>query len=120
MISFRAVCGESAFAGEQREGAMPKGYWLVHVTIHDPEGYKGYIAANAAAFARYNGRFLARGGQNETHGPGVSPTQRHVLIEFDSYAQAKACYHSPEYTAALKIRGEAATASVVILEGWAG
>jgi uncharacterized protein (DUF1330 family) len=99
---------------------MPKGYWLVHVTIHDPEGYKGYIAANAAAFARYSGRFLARGGQNETHGPGVSPTQRHVLIEFDSYAQAKACYHSPEYTAALKIRGEAATASVVILEGWAG
>jgi uncharacterized protein (DUF1330 family) len=102
----------------EKEGAMPKGYWVVHVTIHNPERYKDYVAANAAAFKKYNGRFLARGGQNVTHGAGLASTQRHVILEFDSYAQALACYDSPEYTAALRIRDEAATASIAIVEGW--
>ena len=29
---------------------MPKGYWIVRVDITDPEAYKAYVAANAAAF----------------------------------------------------------------------
>ena len=40
-----------------------KGYWIVHVNITNPERYKDYVAANAVAFRKYNGRFLVRGGE---------------------------------------------------------
>ena len=46
--------------------------------------------------------------------------RRHVVIEFDSYAVAKACHDSPEYQAAVKIRDEASTGDLVIIEGWDG
>ena len=46
--------------------------------------------------------------------------RRHVVIEFDSYAIAKACHNSPEYQAAAKIRDEASTADLIIIEGWDG
>ena len=49
---------------------MPKGYWIARVDVHDPEGYKAYIAANAAALKKYGAKFLVRGGkrtsQNQT------------------------------------------------------
>ena len=31
---------------------MAKGYWIGHVEVTDPEGYKKYIAANAVASCR--------------------------------------------------------------------
>lgn len=99
---------------------MAKGYWIAHVTITNPERYKDYVAANAVAFKKYNARFVVRGGQCETFGEAMSPTQRHVVIEFDSYAIAKACHESPEYKVAAKIRNEASIANIVIIEGWAG
>jgi uncharacterized protein (DUF1330 family) len=94
---------------------MPKGYWIAHVTVRDAEGYKAYIAANAAPIASYGGRFLVRGGRYETR--GGPERQRHVVLEFDSFEQAKACYDSAEYRAAAKIRDAHADVDVVIVEG---
>ena len=31
---------------------MPKGYWIVHIDVRDPEVYQQYLKANAAAFAK--------------------------------------------------------------------
>lgn len=97
---------------------MPKGYWIAHVTVTDPERYKDYVAANAIAFKKFNARFLVRGGQCEVRAGTARP--RHVVLEFDSYAIAKACYDSPEYKAACAIRDQATQADVVIIEGWDG
>jgi uncharacterized protein (DUF1330 family) len=92
-----------------------KGYWIVFVDIHDPDNYPKYIAANAAAFEKYDGKFLIRGGRNEQ--PEEPAGQRHAVIEFQSYEQALACYHSPEYQEALKLRKQFSTARAVIVEG---
>jgi hypothetical protein len=43
---------------------LPKGYWIAHVDVTDPEGYKAYMAANGAVFAKYGARFLVRAGRN--------------------------------------------------------
>ena len=94
---------------------MPKGYWMFHVTVNDPQTYQEYIARDAPVFARYGGRFLARGGAFEAlEGPA---RQRHVIIEFDSYETALAYYHSPEYQAAAEFRHRSAIADLVIVEG---
>jgi uncharacterized protein (DUF1330 family) len=97
---------------------MAKGYWVVRVDVTDPEGYKAYVAANAEAFRKYGARFLVRGGAFEAV-EGQSRA-RNVVIEFADYATALACYRSPEYARAMKLRQPTAIADVIIIEGYDG
>ena len=99
---------------------MAKGYWMAHVSVNDPEGYKEYVAANAVAFKKYNARFLVRGGQSRVAAGTAMNGKRHVVIEFDSYETAVACYDSPEYKIAAALRDKYAVADVVIIEGYEG
>ena len=99
---------------------MAKGYWIARVDVHDPEAYKKYVAGNAVAFAKYGAKFLVRGGQFEN--PEGASRTRNVVIEFEGYDQAKACYHSDEYQAVIGYRTEngVSEGDVVIIEGWDG
>ena len=97
---------------------MAKGYWIAHVTVTDPETYKEYVKLNGIAFAKYGAKFVVRGGPSEIKSGKLGG--RHVVIEFDSYATAKACYDSPEYKAAIVVRDRASTADVVVVEGYDG
>ncbi len=94
---------------------MAKGYWMASVRIHDPQRYPDYIAANKAAFDKYGAKFVVRGGKFEL-AKGKSG-DRYVVIEFDSFETAKACFHSPEYQAALRIFETCADSNLVIVEG---
>jgi uncharacterized protein (DUF1330 family) len=98
--------------------AARKGYWVGHVDITDPEGYKPYQAANAAAFSKFGGRFLVRGGTREM--PEGQVRGRTVVLEFPSYDAALACYHSPEYQAAKRLREGKGTLDLVVVEGYDG
>ena len=92
-----------------------KAYWIAHVTVTDTEAYKVYQTLAPAAFARFGGQFLARGGDSAVmEGPDLS---RHVVIAFPSLQAAKDCYASPEYTAARAARAGAATVHLTIVEG---
>lgn len=94
---------------------MARGYWIVHVTVTDAANYPRYLEADAIAFQKYEARFLARGGRYAApEGPARS---RHVVIEFESYAQALACYNSPEYQSAAKLRQAYSESEIVIVEG---
>ncbi len=97
---------------------MAKGYWIASVDVHDPDAYKAYVAANAVPFAKYGARFLVRGGTSETVEGAFR--SRVVVIEFADHATALACYRSPEYQAALKLRTGASTADVILIEGYDG
>jgi uncharacterized protein (DUF1330 family) len=97
--------------------AALKGYWIAHVDVTDPEGYKAYVAANAAAFSKYGARFLVRGGRQEvTEG---KQRARAVVLEFPSYDAALACYRSPEYQAAAALRKGKAEIDLVVIEQFA-
>ncbi len=97
---------------------MSKGYWIAHVDISDPEGYKAYVAANALPLKTYGGRFLVRGGPYEN--PEGASRSRNVVLEFPSYQAALDCWHSPEYQAAVKLRQPVSVADIVIIEGYEG
>ena len=97
---------------------MGKGYWVARVDVNDPEQYKAYIAANAVPFAQYGARFLVRSGEFEA--VEGSARSRNVVIEFPSYQAAQDCWNSPEYQHAKSLRAGAATADVIVIEGYDG
>ena len=35
---------------------MPKGYWIAHVTVTDPEQYQHYASSTREAFQKYGAR----------------------------------------------------------------
>jgi uncharacterized protein (DUF1330 family) len=97
---------------------MAKAYWIGRVDIHDEEGYKPYIAANAAIFKKFGGRFVVRGGKfSAVEGQSRS---RNVVIEFPDYDTALACYNSPEYQANIKVRQPHSVAELIVIEGYDG
>jgi uncharacterized protein (DUF1330 family) len=99
-------------------GAL-KGYWIAHIDVTDPDGYKDYVAANAAAFGKHGARFLVRAGRQQvTEGKQRGRT---VVLEFPSYDSpsydsALACYRSPEYQAAAALRKGKAEVDLVVIE----
>ena len=60
-------------------------------------------------------KFLARGNAVKAYEKGL--TERCVIIEFDSVAQAVAAHDGPGYQAALKALGNAAQRDIRIVEG---
>ena len=99
-------------------GTSPKGYWIARVDVGDEEAYARYRALNAIAFAKYGGRFLVRGGPYEL---AKGTARKHnVVIEFPSEAQAQACYHSPEYKAALVHLKQVGETDLIIIAGHVG
>jgi uncharacterized protein (DUF1330 family) len=105
-------------AGTPPEPAARRGYWIAHGDLRDPESYKAYVAANAAAIAAFGGRFLVRGGASEVVEGRVRA--RTVVLEFPSYPTALACYRSPEYQAAAVLRRGNAEYDLIIIEGYDG
>ena len=98
--------------------AARKGFWIGHVDITDPEGYKAYMAANARPFGRFGGRFLVRGGTREVVEGEVRG--RTVVLEFPSFEAALACYRSAEYQAAKRLRDGKGELDLIIVEGYDG
>ncbi|MEL7049576.1 MAG: DUF1330 domain-containing protein [Pseudomonadota bacterium] len=93
----------------------PPGFWMVHVTIKDPEVYQDYATANGQVLEKYGAVFLARGGRYEPV-EGLS-RERHIVIQFESYDTALACYHDPEYQHLARKRQTSAETELVIVEG---
>jgi uncharacterized protein (DUF1330 family) len=97
---------------------LPKGYWIAHVDVTDPEGYKAYMAANGVVFAKFGARFLARAGRSAVKAGALR--QRHVVIEFKDYTTALACLDSEEYRRAAALRDAASVVDLVVIEGYDG
>ena len=97
---------------------MLKGYWVANVDISNPDEYKKYVAANAVPFRKYGAKFLTRGGKSEMVEGKLR--SRVVVLEFPSFEAALACYRSPEYAVAKKLREGASVADIAVLEGYDG
>ncbi|MBH3446678.1 DUF1330 domain-containing protein [Pseudomonas moraviensis] len=93
-----------------------KAYWIAHVDIADAEHYSQYTQRTPQAIAAFGGKFLARGGRSEAL-EGRQTPQRTVIIEFESYETAVACYRSAAYQEAKSYREEWARAEIIIVEG---
>jgi uncharacterized protein (DUF1330 family) len=94
-------------------------YIIARVEVTDWTRYKEYTQATPDIIARYGGRFIVRGGQVVTL-EGPPENRRLVILEFPSLEQAKAFYHSPDYTRARQLRAGAAIGQFLAVQGTAG
>jgi uncharacterized protein (DUF1330 family) len=91
-------------------------YVIANVDVRDPARYAEYIKLTPATVAAFGGRFIARGGRSETL-EGDVLAKRLVILEFDTYENAKAWYASEGYRIAMAIRQSASTGSFMLVEG---
>jgi uncharacterized protein (DUF1330 family) len=95
---------------------MP-GYLIARVDVTDWDRYREYMHHTPRVIAHFGGRFVARGGETVTV-EGPTETNRIVVIEFPTFAQAKAFYDSPEYKRIKKLRDGAGNTQFVIVDGY--
>jgi uncharacterized protein (DUF1330 family) len=94
---------------------MVKGYVIAAGKVTNATQWALYAAAASEAIKQYGGNPLARGGQMTiAEGQGFA---RNVILEFESFAKAKAYANSPEYAAARKLREGAGELNIVVVEG---
>lgn len=91
-------------------------YMIARINVNDWDKYNEYIKVSPGIIAKFGGRFIVRGGETVTL-EGPEEKWRIVVVEFPDLEKAKEFYHSPEYTAAKKIREGAALAQFVAISG---
>jgi uncharacterized protein (DUF1330 family) len=95
---------------------MSKAYWIsAYRSVSDEAALAAYAKLAAPALLAAGGRFLARGLPARVYESGLS--QRTVVIEFDSVAQAIAAHDSPAYQEALRALADGADRDLRIVEG---
>lgn len=94
------------------------GYWIIRGNLLDQAALEEYAAKFQAIAQRYPISIVAGKGESRTvEGPVYG---RHLVIRFESYADALACYEDPEYQALLPLVARAQERELVILEGESG
>jgi uncharacterized protein (DUF1330 family) len=91
-------------------------YVIVDIEITDPTGYEEYKKLASATVKLFNGKYLARGGPNETL-EGDWKANRLIILEFENTAKAKAWLNSPEYAPARSLRHKYARSKMIVVEG---
>ena len=94
---------------------MSKGYVIARAEVTNATQWAVYAAAAGDAIKKYGGKPLVRGGRAEVaEGSGRA---RNVVLEFESFEQARKYAHSPEYAAARKLREGAGSLDIMVVEG---
>jgi uncharacterized protein (DUF1330 family) len=91
-------------------------YYLAEFEVTDRQGLRPYAEQVESTFAPFSGRYIVRGGQIDRL-EGNPPTNRMVIIAFDSLDLARAWYNSPEYAKIRPIRQRSGHTNAYIIEG---
>ncbi len=92
-------------------------YIIARVDITDVEQYRQYLNATPPIIEKYGGKAIARSTEPITL-EGPEETRRIVILQFPSIAKAQEFYHSPEYQEARKLREDAATGELIVIDGF--
>src|SRR5262245_30483589 len=98
--------------------AMPKGYWIPHLDVSNPQGFQAYRDLADAAHKHFGSKLLARAGRHELVEGKMRA--RNVLREFNSYGEAQAFYRGPDYSRAHPRREPHSVCDFLIVEGYDG
>lgn len=106
--------GIATAGGGEHHARMPA-LVIVDIEVLDPVLYEDYKRLASASIAAHGGRYRVRGGRSEVLDGDWTP-RRLVVLEFDSFDQAKAWRASPEYAEAKQVRERCARSNMVVVE----
>lgn len=92
-------------------------YVIAESEIKDPEAYRQYTEAAPATIAQFGGKFLVRGGPRLEVLEGDGVPRRLVVLEFETFEQAKLWYDSPEYAGLKDLNSRVTNRRLIIVEG---
>jgi uncharacterized protein (DUF1330 family) len=96
--------------------ARPPVYSVVLIEVTNPDGYaRKYLPPASSSFAAHGGVYVARG--SGTAIAGTLPTDRVVILRWESLDALKAWYNSTEYVAVTRIGEKYAKFNFVAVEG---
>jgi len=91
-------------------------YVVVQVNVKDPTQYERYKGMAPPSIAKYDGRYLTRGGKTETL-EGTWKPPRFVILEFPTMERAREWWISAEYADAKALRHRIADTEMLLAEG---
>lgn len=91
-------------------------YVIVEIEIHNQELYNSYTQLTPETIAKYDGKFVVRGGETTVLEGDWYP-KRVVLLKFPNVARAEEWWNSKSYTKAREIRQKAARTNMIIVDG---
>ena len=91
-------------------------YLIANVDIKDAEKIKEYLSSTPEILKKYTGRFLVRGGEIWIAEGDWNPA-RLVVVEFDTFKQAKEFWNSEDYKPLKDLRQKSAKTDMIIVEG---
>ena len=100
----------------QAQSAAP-GYVVIEFKIKDAEGFKTYSQRAPATVTQYGGKFVVRGAKPESMKGEAPQGGPFLVLVFESAEQARKWANSPEYTALVSLRDQAADTRAFIVEG---
>jgi uncharacterized protein (DUF1330 family) len=92
-------------------------YLISDVTVRNAEAFQTYRTRAAEAIAKYDGRYLARGGEIQSLEGAWNP-RNIIIVEFRSLEQARAWYTSSEYASALEVHDIALERNLILVDGY--
>jgi uncharacterized protein (DUF1330 family) len=91
-------------------------YIAVDISINDPVTYDRYKTMAPPSIAKYDGRYLVRGGSTTTLEGSWKP-QRFVIPEFADAETARQWWDSPEYAEAKALRQSCSDTDMLLVDG---
>ena len=91
-------------------------YLIIDLTIHDFDGFRGYIEKIPAFIQKHSGRYVVQGEVPVVMEGGWKP-ERIVVIEFPSKDSANDFLQDPDAQTLFEIRHRTTTSKVVLVDG---
>jgi uncharacterized protein (DUF1330 family) len=104
-------------ASAARAQGVAPGYVVLEFKIKDAEGFKTYGQRAPATVSQYGGKFVVRGAKPEGLKGDAPQGGPFIVLSFASAEQARRWASSPEYSALVPLRDQAADTRAFIIEG---
>ncbi len=91
-------------------------YFIVQLTVNDPETFETYRQQVPATIAKFGGEYIVRGGDMEVI-EGEWPHPRCVVLKFPDAASARAWHGSEDYAGPMALRHSSAVSNAILVEG---
>lgn len=96
-------------------GKTMSAFMIVEIMVRNQTVYAEYMREIPAVITRYNGTYRVRSSKVTPVSGGWVP-DRLIVVEFETLAQLRSCFASPEYKALAPLREESTVTRSIVVE----